>query len=106
MTYWIRHKFQSGKADGTDTTLVKPTDWNNDHDLWMEEGTIIGRPPGSGSGPGMEIPMGSLLPTGMIMMWPNQTTPPAGWLLCQGQSLLRTDLPDLVQSLRHVVRRG
>jgi hypothetical protein len=29
----IKHKFISGKADGPDTTLVKPSNWNDTHDL-------------------------------------------------------------------------
>lgn len=28
----IKHKFHSGLADGNDTTLVRPSDWNDDHE--------------------------------------------------------------------------
>ena len=29
----IRHLLQSAKSDGVDDTLVRPSDWNDDHDL-------------------------------------------------------------------------
>jgi microcystin-dependent protein len=94
MVFWIRHKFQTAKADGTNVTLVKPTNWNDDHSLHMEEGTIIGRPPGSGPGEGTEIPISAMYMPGMITLW-GGITAPAGWFLCQGQSLLRADYPNL-----------
>ena len=94
MAYWIRHKFVTAKGDGTNTTLVKPTNWNADHDIWMDEGTIIGRPPGSGSGPGQALPISGLFPAGMVMPFAGPTAP-AGWLLCNGLSVLRTDYPGL-----------
>lgn len=28
----VKHRFQSGKGDGTDTTLVRPSNWNDGHD--------------------------------------------------------------------------
>jgi hypothetical protein len=31
----LKHKFQSAIADGTDATVVRPSNWNDDHDLWM-----------------------------------------------------------------------
>jgi hypothetical protein len=30
----LKHKFQSAVADGADSTVVRPSDWNQDHDLW------------------------------------------------------------------------
>ena len=98
MAYWIKHKFQSAKADGTDVTLVKPTNWNDEHELWMDEGTIIGRPPGGGSGPGESIPISSLMPVGMVTPYAGSVAP-ASWLLCQGQSLLRADYPGLFAAI-------
>ena len=29
----VKHKFQSAKSDGADATLVRPSDWNNTHDV-------------------------------------------------------------------------
>jgi microcystin-dependent protein len=94
MVYTIKHRKVSGKADATDSTLVRPSAWNDDHDLQMSEGVIIGRPPGSGTGPGQEIPLSSIYMPGMMVMWPGGTAP-VGWLFCQGQSLLRADYPAL-----------
>src|ERR1051325_2050236 len=36
----------------------------------------------------------ALTPIGAMQMWPNAAAP-SGWLLCQGQSLLRSAYPDL-----------
>lgn len=38
----VRHKFTSGKADGSDTTVVRPSDWNDDHDFPPMSHTLIG----------------------------------------------------------------
>jgi hypothetical protein len=31
----LKHRFVSSIADGTDTTLTRPSNWNDDHDLWL-----------------------------------------------------------------------
>jgi hypothetical protein len=31
----IHHRFVSAISDGTDATLVRPSNWNDDHDLWL-----------------------------------------------------------------------
>jgi len=98
MAYWIKHKFQSAKGDGTDSTRVRPSNWNDDHEFWMDEGTIVGRPPGAGAGPGQEIPLSSLFPTGMVTPFAGGAAP-AGWLLCDGASLLRIDYPALFTAI-------
>ena len=98
MAYSIKHKFQTGKADGSDTTLVKPSNWNDEHDFEMADGTILGRPVGSGDGPAQEIPLSAIYMTGMIVMW-GGVAAPTGWLLCQGQSLLRTAYPALFTAI-------
>ena len=98
MAYWIKHKFVSAKGDGTNTTLVKPSNWNDDHEFWMDEGTIIARPPGSGPGPGVEYPISMLFPSGMVSPFAGGT-PPVGWLLCNGVSLLRTEYPTLFTAI-------
>lgn len=42
MTIKIRHKFVSQKADSTDGSLIKPSNWNDDHTISLEPMTIIG----------------------------------------------------------------
>lgn len=37
----IKHSFQSGIADGVDTTLVRPSNWNADH--VCTDGAILGK---------------------------------------------------------------
>lgn len=43
MTVSLKHKFVSTKPDGLDSTLVNPTNWNDDHDLTMASGRMLGR---------------------------------------------------------------
>jgi hypothetical protein len=35
MTKSLSHKFVQAIADGTDATLVRPSNWNDDHNLWF-----------------------------------------------------------------------
>jgi microcystin-dependent protein len=87
---YIKHKFQTAKGDGPDSTRVRPTAWNDDHDFWVEDGVIIGRPPGSGDGPAMPIPIGSVFSPGIVVPYAGPTAP-AGWFICDGRSLVRAD---------------
>ncbi len=90
----LKHLFHSPKADGTDNTLVKPTNWNDEHALLASQsGVVVGRV-SAGAGPMEEVPLSSLLGSGFIMPYAG-STPPAGWLLCNGQSVLRSDWPSL-----------
>jgi microcystin-dependent protein len=93
MTLSVKHKFHSIKGDGADTTLVKPSDWNNEHDFLSDVaagGILLGRDQGTGPGPIQELPYTSIMPTGVILPFAGATAP-TGFLLCQGQSLLRGD---------------
>ena len=36
----LKHHFASAVADGTDTTLVRPSNWNADHDFWLGYRTV------------------------------------------------------------------
>jgi hypothetical protein len=38
----LKHKFNSAIADGGDATLVRPTNWNDDHDLWLGYRAVAG----------------------------------------------------------------
>lgn len=39
---YLHHKFTSAIADGTDGTLVRPSNWNDDHDLWLGYRSVAG----------------------------------------------------------------
>ncbi len=43
MAVSLKHKFTSPKADGGDTTLVRPSNWNDEHDLTVATNTLLGR---------------------------------------------------------------
>lgn len=43
MTISVRHNFSSGAADGGDSTLVRPSNWNAEHDLTLATDRLLGR---------------------------------------------------------------
>lgn len=43
MTISIKHKFTSAKSDPPDATIVRPSNWNDDHKLTMASGRVLGR---------------------------------------------------------------
>lgn len=91
----ITHKFVSEKADGTDTTLVKPSNWNDPHDMVTSgDGVVLGVPAGAGAGPVQEIPIANMVQPGFIWAYAGATAP-TGWLLCDGSAVNRTDWPAL-----------
>jgi|SRR5215470_2156583 len=101
MALHTKHKFVSAKADGTDNTLVKPTNWNDEHDVTTDAvtgGVVLGRPEGSGPGPIQDMPYSSVLPAGIIMAYGGAAAP-TGWLLCDGRSVLRSDYPNLFAAI-------
>jgi microcystin-dependent protein len=93
----LTHPFVSGKADGTDTTLVKPTNWNAEHKFeTAADNILLGRAVGTGPGPVQELPFTSVFPPGMIMPYAGAGTP-GGWLRCEAQILNRADYDPLFQ---------
>lgn len=58
MTVSLKHTFQSAKADGADTTVVQPSDWNDEHQLTLASGRLLGRTT-AGDGAAEEISVGS-----------------------------------------------
>ncbi len=56
----LKHSFISAKADGTDSTLVQPSNWNAEHQLQMATARIIGRTT-AGAGAAEEISVGANL---------------------------------------------
>jgi len=57
--HW-KHKFVSAKADGVDSTLVKPSNWNDEHNMSTDTttGMLVGKSGGSTgvAGPLEELP--------------------------------------------------
>ena len=43
MAITVKHKFVSAKPDGKDSSLVQPSKWNEDHDIVMGSGNLLGR---------------------------------------------------------------
>ncbi len=43
MAISLKHKFNNPKADGADTTIVRPSNWNDEHDLTLGANKIIGQ---------------------------------------------------------------
>lgn len=57
MAISLKHLFQSAKTDGPDNTIVQPSDWNDEHVLTLDEGKIVGRAAGAGTGAAQELPV-------------------------------------------------
>src|SRR5215510_5082331 len=38
----LKHRFVSGVADGADATLMRPSNWNDDHDFWLGIRSVTG----------------------------------------------------------------
>ena len=68
MAITVKHKFVSAIPDGTDTTIVRPSNWNDDHDL---TGTI----PVANGGTGASTLTGYVKGNGTSAMTANTTIP-------------------------------
>lgn len=95
----LKHKFQSMKADGTDSTEVRPSNWNDEHDLTMPDAGLIGKTD-AGSGPAVVVPFSALgfLPPGALFASAS-TNVPDGFLQPFGQVLVRADYPNLFAAI-------
>lgn len=60
MTVSLKHKFTSAKTDGADTSLVRPSNWNDEHDLTLAASKLLGRATAS-TGAAEEVAIGSSL---------------------------------------------
>ena len=60
MTISLKHVFQSAKADGTDNTLIQPSNWNAEHTLTIATNKLVGRST-AGTGSAEEIAIGTAL---------------------------------------------
>jgi hypothetical protein len=56
MAVELKHNFQSAKADGPDSTVVQPSDWNENHNLTLGAGKVLGRASGT-AGAVQELPL-------------------------------------------------
>lgn len=103
MTLSIKHKFVSPKADGGDTTIVRPSNWNDSHNILLAAKRLIGRALAT-DGDAEEIIVGTSLTLdattkkldvagiGAIDFFP-QTSAPTGYLKANGALLNRGDYP-------------
>ena len=98
MAIEITHTFVSLKGDGSDATLIRPSNWNDTHTIEMASGNIIGRT-AVGAGDAEEIPATSYmlgllasadyaalalalgLPTTGDARLTYKTSAPAGWVM-------------------------
>lgn len=58
MAVTVKHKFQSGKSDGGDASLVRPSNWNDDHNITMDGERLLGRS-SAGNGTAQELSLGN-----------------------------------------------
>jgi hypothetical protein len=63
----LKHKFINAHPDGPDATLVRPSNWNDEHDLIVSSGKVIGRT-SPGSGAAEEIDISSLSSGGNVFL--------------------------------------
>jgi microcystin-dependent protein len=92
MAYQVKHHFQSAKADGTDVTLIKPTNWNEPHEITTDSTVpvILGA---TAPGAYVELPISAIMPTGAVIAFAGAVAP-AGWYLCDGS--LKNRITDAV----------
>src|SRR5262245_3074681 len=65
----IKHTFTSPKGDGPDSTLVRPSSWNNDHSMQIAQpNKYIGRDK-TGAGAAQELPVVPISGTDDGTMW-------------------------------------
>ena len=60
MTVSLKHTFQSAKTDSLDTSLVQPSNWNEEHELELATNKLLGRAT-AGTGAAEEIGIGTAL---------------------------------------------
>ena len=48
MAISVKHNFSSPKVNGTDNTLIQPSNWNAEHDLTLGAGKVLGRDSSAG----------------------------------------------------------
>lgn len=93
----ITHKFKSQKADSNDASLIKPSNWNDDHAIVLPGKTIIGNS-SVDEGAAMPLTLGNgIVAEGGVLTggYPGAviamagTIAPAGTLKCNGANVSR-----------------
>lgn len=101
----LKHAFQSAKSDGTDNTLVQPSNWNSEHTLTLNTNNVLGRQT-AGNGAVEEIPctaqgrsilsaatLADLIAAGLPFFTTGDIKPTlktaadAGWIMCNDGTL-------------------
>lgn len=72
MAISAKHKFVSPKDDGVDSTLVQPSNWNDEHLITLDSGKVLGRM-SAGNGAVEELPI-AVDATGQSLVPPSGTT--------------------------------
>lgn len=87
MAVSLKHTFQSAKADGGDTTLVQPSNWNADHNLTMAADRLLGRTTaGAGAAEEISVGTGLLLSSGSLSNSGVTAYPGAGLAVSTGSA--------------------
>lgn len=58
MTISVKHKFQSAKPDSSDASLIRPSNWNDEHSITLASARLLGRAT-AGTGVAEEISLGA-----------------------------------------------
>ena len=74
MAISLKHNFQSAVADEGDTSLVRPSNWNAEHDLTLATSRLVGRTT-AGTGSAEEISVGTGLNLSSGSLAVSSTTP-------------------------------
>lgn len=76
MTISLKHAFTSAVADGADTSVVRPSNWNAEHTITMATARILGRTTASTGaveeltvGTGLTLSAGSLAASTNLQLW-------------------------------------
>lgn len=104
MAIEIKHKFTSQKADGADASLIRPSNWNDTHQINLAGQRLLGKPTAN-QGAAVEISLGNGLAfsgsslvvdteyaggtVGEVAFFARNSAPP-GWLKANGAAVSRT----------------
>ena len=77
MTISLKHTFASAKSDGTDSTLVQPSNWNSEHTITLAAGKVLGRDT-SAAGAMQELPLAFDSSGNAALSSTGYFTPPVG----------------------------